>query len=100
MRLYFNEDLVHNKPEEGDVLAAFETLRGSRRARLELRRGPDCSMSVRREDGLGFAVALQRPDGIFGLSVHELFAEQVAGALREYFSDEPLALMDEAEASA
>ena len=57
-------------------------------------------MSVRREDGLGFAVALQRPDGIFGLSVHELFAEQVVGALREYFSGEPLALMDEAEASA
>ena len=100
MRLYFNEDLVHNKPEEGDVLAAFESLRAAGEARLELRRGPDSSLSVSRESGLGFMVALQRPDGIFGLSVHELFAEQVASALREYWGGQPLALMDEAEASA
>jgi len=100
MKLYLNDALVESKPEEGDVLAAFENLRAAEAARLELRRGPDRSLSVRREHGLGFMVALQRPDGVFGLSVHELFAEQVAGALREYFSGEPLALMDETEARA
>ena len=100
MKLYFNDALVQSQPEEGDVLAAFENLRAAQAARLELRRGPDCSMSVRREHGLGFIMALQRPDGIFGLNVHELFAEQVAGALREFCSGEPLTLMDEAEAHA
>ena len=66
MRLYFNDDLIHPRPEEGDVLAAFEHLRRSR------------------EGGLGFSVALRRPDGVFGVRMAEPFAEHVAGALRDY----------------
>ncbi|MBI5239579.1 MAG: hypothetical protein HY926_03840 [Elusimicrobia bacterium] len=84
MKLYFNDDLINPQPEEGDVLAAFEHLRVSREARLELRREEGSSLSVNREGGLGFLVALQRPDGVFGLCLAEPFAEAVAGALREY----------------
>ncbi len=84
MRLYFNDDLIHPRPEEGDVLAAFEHLRRSREARLELRRGEDSCLSVSREGGLGFSVALRRPDGVFGVRMAEPFAEHVAGALRDY----------------
>jgi hypothetical protein len=84
MRLYFNDALLNPQPEEGDILAAFENLRAAREARLELRRGEDSCLSVSREGGLGFSVALRRPDGVFGVRMAEPFAEHVAGALRDY----------------
>ncbi|MCX5797612.1 MAG: hypothetical protein NTY77_19145 [Elusimicrobia bacterium] len=95
MRLYLNDALINPKPEAGDVLAAFENLRACREARLELRRGPSSSLSVSREAGLGFTVALHRPDGVFGVCMDELFAEQVAGALREYLDGQKPALVSD-----
>jgi len=84
MRLYFNDALVHCKPEEGDVLAAFEHLRAAGEARLELRRGESWSFRVSREGGPGFSVALRQPDGVIGLRIPEPFAERVAGALCDF----------------